>query len=208
VNTEKRADIKQAQKIREQILAGLDIKEADKPVLFLFAATNFRLKGLSCLLEALKVLAARHKDFSGFLVVVGGGEINKYQQLAEKTIFLGSVDNIQNVLSIIDVAILPTFYDPASRFILEALAAGKPVITTRFNGATDLFTNNRHGIVVDSPENITALTDAVDYFTNEDNIRMASQAIVEDNLRQRISVARIAKELMTVYELILQKEGK
>ncbi len=208
VNIERQIDTKQAQEIRTQILAGLGVEESDKPILFLFAATNFRLKGLSCLLEAMKVLAARHKDFSGFLVVVGGGEINKYQQLAEKTIFLGPVGDIQNIMSIIDVAVLPTFYDPASRFILEALAAGKPVITTRFNGATDLLTNKRHGIVIDSPDDITTLADAADYFTNADNIRKASQAIAGDNLRQTISIGRVAKELMSVYELILQQKGK
>ena len=157
----------------------------------------------------MKVLAARSKDFSGFLVVVGDGEITKYKQITGgKAIFLGSVDDIQNIMSVVDVAVLPTFYDPSSRFILEALAACKPVITTRFNGAADLFTNKRHGIVIDSPENVTALTDAIDYFVNADNIRKASQAIVEDNLKEKISIDRVAKELMTVYELILQQRGK
>ena len=111
-------------------------------------------------------------------------------------------------MSITDVAVLPTFYDPSSRFILEALAAGKPVITTKFNGATDLFENNRHGKVIDTPENIDALAEAIRYFTDTNNIEKTSQAIIEDNLKENISIGRAAGELMTVYESILQRKGR
>ncbi|MHC4560421.1 MAG: glycosyltransferase, partial [Planctomycetota bacterium] len=114
--------------------------------------------------------------------------------------------HIQNALSIINVAVLPTFFDPSSRVILEALAAGKPVITTRFNGATDLFVNDRHGKVLDEPEDITALAEAIRYFTDTKNIQKASQAIAEDNLIEKISIRRAAKELISVYESILQRK--
>ncbi|MHC4146951.1 MAG: glycosyltransferase, partial [Planctomycetota bacterium] len=107
-----------------------------------------------------------------------------------------------------DVAVLPTFYDPSSRFVLEALAAGKPVITTRFNGATDLFVKDRHGRIVDAPDNIDELSEAVSYFTDTDNIQQASQAIVEDNLKDNISINRAAGQLIELYESILERKGR
>jgi len=121
---------------------------------------------------------------------------------------LGHIGHIQDALSVTDVAILPTFYDPSSRYILEALAAGKPVITTRFNGATDLFVNDRHGKVIDAPEDISALAEAIIYFTDTNNIEKASQAIAEDNIEEKISIRRAAKQLVTVYESILQRKGR
>jgi len=151
------------------------------------------------------------------LVVVGSGRTYKYRRLVKKLglptpgwkiVFLGPVSHIQSVLSITDVAVLPTFYDPSSRFILEALAAGKPVITTKFNGATDLFVNNRHGKVIDTPENIDALAEAIRYFTDTKNIENASQAIIEDNLKENISIGRAAGQLIDVYESILQRKGR
>jgi UDP-glucose:(heptosyl)LPS alpha-1,3-glucosyltransferase len=217
VKTNKRINADQADRFRSQILAELGIKEADNPVLFLFVANNFRLKGLSCLIEAMKTAANHKMKREAFLIIAGNGRINKYQRLAKelnpsrkirKIIFLGSVNQIQNALSIIDVGVLPTFYDPSSRFILEVLAAGKPVITTEFNGATDLFINNRHGKVVDSPENIDELAEAINYFTNTMNIKQASQAIIEDNIKDKVSINRAAKQLTTVYESILQKKGQ
>jgi UDP-glucose:(heptosyl)LPS alpha-1,3-glucosyltransferase len=149
--------------------------------------------------------------------VVGGDKTHKYRPLARRlnatargprVVFLGHLSHIQGVLSIADVAVLPTFYDPSSRFILEALAAGKPAITTTFNGATDLFVDNRHGKVIDTPENVAALAQAISYFADTDNILKASQAIAEDNLKEKISVSRAARQLMAVYESILQRKGE
>jgi UDP-glucose:(heptosyl)LPS alpha-1,3-glucosyltransferase len=128
--------------------------------------------------------------------------------LGKKIVFLGHLPNIQNAMSISDVAVLPTFYDPCSRYILEALAACKPVITTKFNGASDFFVNNRHGKVLDTPENIDALAEAIRYFTDTKNIENASQAIIEDNLKENISIDRSAGQLIDVFESILKRKGR
>jgi len=217
VKTDRRINTDQADRLRTQILAELRVKEADKPILFLFVANNFRLKGLAVLIKAMSVAAVQNTERKGYLIVAGNGGIRKYRRLAKrvnllkrgkKIVFLGHVSHIQNLLSIIDVAVLPTFYDPSSRFILEALAAGKPVITTKFNGATDLFVNNRHGKVVDTPEDIDALAEAISYFMDTDNIQKASQAIIEDNLIENISIGRAARQLMALYESILQRKSQ
>ena len=81
------------------------------------------------------------------------------------------------------------------------------MITTRFNGAADLFVNNRHGKVIDKPEDISALTEAIVYFTDTKNIEKASQAIAEDNIEEQVSIRRAAKQLVAVYESILQRKG-
>ena len=218
VKVNKRINTVEAGKLRTQILAQLGLKEADNPVFFLFVANNFRLKGLAVLLKAMSVYseAACHKTGrQAYLIVAGSGKTHKYRRLAKKLnpsmanrkiIFLGPIRHIQNALSIIDVAILPTFYDPCSRYILEALAADKPVITTRFNGASEQFVNNRHGKVIERSEDIPALAEAIGYFTDTNNIQKASEAIVADNLKEKISINRAAKQLISVYESILQRK--
>lgn len=223
VRVRKQIDTKEAERLRTHILTKLSLKEADNPVLFLFVAHNFRLKGLSAAIKAIKYKKEKscpeHSRGDGlkrkaYLIVAGSGGAGKYIRLAKnlgvdkQIVFLGPVQHIEEVLSIVDVAILPTFYDPCSRYILEALAAGKPVITTRFNGATDLFTNERHGKIINEPEDIEALAEAIDYFTNTDNIKKASVAIIADNLKENISIKRVAKELKSVYESILHSSGR
>lgn len=215
VKTDRQINTDQTDRLRRQILADARLKEADEPVLFLFAANNFRLKGLSTLIEAISQIANMDTERKCCLVVVGKSRKYRYcrgvKRLGLPTqswriVFLGPVSHIQSILSITDVAVLPTFYDPSSRFILEALAAGKPVITTRFNGATDLFVDNRHGKVIDSPEDVSALAEAMRYFTNTDNIQKASNAITADNLKSQISISRVAEQLISVYESIIEKK--
>jgi hypothetical protein len=67
--------------------------------------------------------------------------------------------------------------------------------------------NNRHGIVIDKPEDISALTEAIVYFTDPNNIEKASQAIAEDKIGEEISIRRAARQLASVYESILQRKG-
>ena len=213
VKINKQIDAKQAERFRTQILTQLGLKEADNPILFLFAAHNFRLKGLSAAIKALKYKIEKYGlTRKSYLIVVGNDRAHKYIRLAKKLgvnkqiLFLGAVKHIQNILSIIDVAILPTFYDPCSRFILEALSADKPVITTRFNGAIDLFTNNRHGKVIDEATDTQALAEAIGYFSDTNNIQKASQAIIADNIKENISISRVAKQLESLYESILERK--
>ena len=213
VKTDKRIDPAHADQLRSQILAKLNLKEADNPALFLFVANNFRLKGLLPLTQAMQIAARKNTERRAYLIVAGNSKMKKYDRLISSSteknvVFLGPLSHIQNALSIIDVAVLPTFYDPSSRFILEALAADKPVITTKFNGAADLFVNNRHGKIIDSPDDIEALTDAITYFTDTNNIQTTSQAIIEDNLKEEISISRVAKQLHNVYDSILQRKGR
>jgi len=214
VGTDRQIDPARTKELKSEVFQNLRAEQETNPVLFLFGANNFRLKGLGVLIKALALVSKSDLSNTPYLLIAGSGNPKKYKNLAKRLrianrlIFLGFQSNIQNALAISDVAILPTFYDPSSRYILEALAAGKPVITTRFNGATDLFVNDRHGKVIDAPENIPALADAIVYFTDTNNIQKASKAIAEDNIEENISIDRAARQLITVYENILQRKGK
>ena len=180
-------------------------------ILFLFVGHDFQRKGLDCLVEAIGQLQKTDPQTPVRVVVAGRASSMAYRRLAsklgveERIVFLGDVRNIQELIAAADVAVLPTFDDPCSRFILEALAAGKPVITTRFNGAADLFTSDRHGKVIDSPDNIPELARAIAHFADKTNVQKASHAIVADNLRERVSIARVARQLKVVYDAILEK---
>jgi UDP-glucose:(heptosyl)LPS alpha-1,3-glucosyltransferase len=193
---------------RPQVLTRLGLQGTQEPVLFLFVANNFRLKGLHPLIRAMQVAAQAGTERPACLIVAGAGKEGRYRKLAKRLrvdkriLFLGPAQDVRSILPAVDAGALPTFYDPSSRFILEALAADKPVITTRFNGAVDHFTDGRHGKVIDSPDNIPALADAIRYFTSTANIQGACQAIAVDNLRANISIRRVAQELLRLYEII------
>lgn len=214
VKTDRKIDEKAADKLRGHILKCCNITEAEKPVMMLFAANNFRLKGLKPLIRALAIAKQKEMDRPLYLVVAGAGSSRKYRKLADKLsvtdriAFLGPVHAIQKALSITDVAVLPSYYDPCSRFILEAIAAKRPVITTLFNGASEAYTDFRHGKIIDAPDNVDALAAAMVYYSSQQHLDQAAKAIVDDNLKENVSIERHGREMIALYETILNKKRK
>jgi UDP-glucose:(heptosyl)LPS alpha-1,3-glucosyltransferase len=211
VKTDNKIDVESIESLRLKLSTEFGLRKEEKPIIFLFAANNFRLKGLKMLLEAMFRTANSGKPI--YLLVAGNGNKTRYNRLAKKfgidkrIIFLGKVDNIQNYLAIADVAVLPTYYDPSSRFTLEAIAAAKPVITTVYNGASELITNKRHGLIIDQPNNIKALADAIVFLADKEQIKKYSDAIVNDKLIENISIKHAAEQLHRLYEKIIVPSG-
>ncbi len=214
VNVRCPVDQDAADQFQVRIRAELQLDDKDRTPLFLFAAHNFRLKGLGPLLRALARLRRDKAGSPCYLVIAGRGDLGVYTRMARhlgldgRVAFVGAVDRIQNALSVVDVAVLPTFYDPASRFILEALALNTPVITTKFNGASDLFVDNRHGRIIDGPTDISALTEALTQMSCHDTIVKMKTAIIQDNIMERVSIDRAATELIDLYGSVLHGKGQ
>ncbi len=134
---------------------------APTEVVGLFAAMNYRLKGLEPLLHAVARLVGR-PEFRGQppalrLAVVGHPNFGKYARLArslgirERVTFVGHCGEMRNAYFGSDFLVHPTFYDPCSLVVLEALACGLPVITTRANGASELLHPLGEGYVIADP---------------------------------------------------------
>ena len=127
----------------------------------LFAAHNFRPKGLAFAVEALREASDWH------LVIAGRGSAGPFLRLAhrlgvgERTHFVGAVDDLRSVYAGVEAFVLPTFYDPCSLSVLEALACGVPAITTRANGASDLIVDGVSGFILDRPEDVAAISRAL-----------------------------------------------
>ena len=170
-------------------------------VTYLIVAHNFRLKGLAPLISAFSETARWGEKV--LLVVVGAGKPDRYRRLArsldcEHSVrFLGNVRDPRAVYRACDVYVQPTYYDPCSLVALEALACGLPVITTRFNGAGELLRTEREGMVLDEPDDLPALTGALERYLDEGVRREAAQAARA--LAETRSLDRNLDDLMALY---------
>jgi UDP-glucose:(heptosyl)LPS alpha-1,3-glucosyltransferase len=130
----------------------------------LFVAMNYRLKGLAPLLHALQYVP-NQSPFR--LAVVGSPKFAKYERLARRlgvanrVKFLGFRADPRDAYFAGDFLVHPTFYDPCSLVVLEALCCGLPVVTTRYNGASELISPPREGLVIDDPHDHRSLGEAV-----------------------------------------------
>jgi UDP-glucose:(heptosyl)LPS alpha-1,3-glucosyltransferase len=120
----------------------------------LFVAMNYRLKGLEPLLHAVALLPKRERFR---LLVIGNPRTGSYQRLARRlgitdsVRFLGPRSDVHHCFFAADFLAHPTFYDPCSLVVLEALACGLPVITSRYNGAAELLNTPREGYIIRDP---------------------------------------------------------
>jgi UDP-glucose:(heptosyl)LPS alpha-1,3-glucosyltransferase len=129
-----------------------------------FIAMNYRLKGLEPLLHAVRLVPA---DRPFRLLVAGGPRTARWEALArrlgvaDRVNFVGYCADTRNCYFAADFLVHPTFYDPCSLVVLEALACGLPVITSRYNGAAELFREPEEGYVVEDPHDHARLAWAV-----------------------------------------------
>src|SRR6202011_200606 len=88
--------------------------------------------------------------------------------LADVVHLLGFLPEIRPAFHASDFFVLPTYYDPCSLVVFEALACGLPVITTACNGAGELITEGREGFVITHPDARGHLADALDRMANDE----------------------------------------
>jgi UDP-glucose:(heptosyl)LPS alpha-1,3-glucosyltransferase len=143
----------------------------------LFVAMNYRLKGLEPLLHAVRRLAATNFR----LLVVGNRQTRPFERLArrlgvaDRVRYLGPRRDMLHCYFAADFLVHPTFYDPCSLVVLEALACGLPVITSRYNGASELL-RPPAGSVIDDPHDHAALAGYLEQFLDSDHRVSCSEA--------------------------------
>jgi UDP-glucose:(heptosyl)LPS alpha-1,3-glucosyltransferase len=171
---------------------------------FALVAHNFKLKGVAQLLQASAILRAAGRDFT--VVVAGKGRPRPYRRLAgnlgcaANVRFAGAVERIENIYAAADVYVHPTWYDPCSLVVLEALACGLPVITTRFNGASEIITEGREGFILDSPRDVLRLAEKMELCFDAEVLQAMgghARALAElhgweRNVREMVSVLELA----------------
>jgi UDP-glucose:(heptosyl)LPS alpha-1,3-glucosyltransferase len=135
----------------------------------LFVGHNYALKGLKPLLLALAERKRRESDSRPIhLLACGGGKPSRFRKLVEdlklgETVhLLGFQPDIRPVFHASDFFVLPTYYDPCSLVVFEALACGLPVITTACNGAGELMTEGVEGFVIPEPDALDCLVQALE----------------------------------------------
>ena len=169
----------------------------------LFVARNYGLKGLEPLLEAFARLARSFPESR--LVVCGNDRDGRYRRRAkslgveQKTRFLGSVNDVRPCFAGADLFAFPTFYDPCSLVVPEAMAAGLPVITTRQNGAGELLSDGDDGYVIDSPWHIDQMVDRLARLVGDGELRatMGRRAAVR---AKELTVEAQTERITTILE--------
>ncbi len=147
------------------------VRYADAPpphgARLLFVGRLAAVKGVAVLFEALEPMVAERPDLQ--LTLIGDGPERAALEaeaakrgLAERVAFLGyrNQSEVAEALARHDIFVLPSFAEGVPVVLMEAMAAGRPVLTTRIAGVPELVEDQVSGRLV-PPGNAAALRHAL-----------------------------------------------
>jgi UDP-glucose:(heptosyl)LPS alpha-1,3-glucosyltransferase len=171
----------------------------------LIVAQDFERKGLR---EAIAALASV-KDGEMLLQVVGKPDPEPYERLARElavlVLFEGPQSDVLPFYAGADFFILPTRHDPCSLVVLEALAMGLPVISTKQNGACEIMTHGEHGFVLESADDADGLAAAMRALCDDATRARMREACLR--LRPRLAYDAHLDTLLGIYESVRTGRG-
>lgn len=161
-------------------------------------------KGHAYMLKAAKRVLNEHKDC--FFMIVGDGALKKNLEdetaalgIADRTVFTGRRSDIPEMLSVMDIFVLPSLTEGQPMALLEAMAAGKAIVATSVGDVPRILKNGEIGCIV-APENPDELADGILMYIKDrpKALKNAGQARAE--AFKKYSSARMAKQYLQVYE--------
>jgi glycosyltransferase involved in cell wall biosynthesis len=124
-------------------------------------------------------------------------EVTQQLNLAEHIFFRGNVDEPERFLKKSAVYLHTARYEPFGLVILEAMAAGLPVVCADGGGNRDIIRNGQNGFILDT-EKPEAFADKIEHLlkNTEQRIRMGSNA---QRFAQTFDIKSYAERLMAIY---------
>lgn len=152
--------------------------------------SGFRRKGFDLLLQ----LWRDAPPAATALVLVGGDErLAWYRRTAPPGVMVtGPRDDVEAVLAAADVVCVPSRQEAFGNVVLEACAAGVPVVTSRLAGAAELLEGALASLVVPDPQDQDALRAALGRALGPDGVELGQIARVRaETLPWDAHVARV-----------------
>lgn len=122
-------------------------------------------KGISYLLLAMRTILAKFPNTK--LEIVGDGslrqeleEFSKKLGISNSVKFFGKFADVIPFYKRMNIFVLPSIYEGFGIVLLEAMAAGVPVVATNVDGIKEVVTDGKNGVLV-KPKDPDAIADAV-----------------------------------------------
>jgi glycosyltransferase involved in cell wall biosynthesis len=170
------------------------------------------LKGIDIFIEAVAVLAQRHRRTVTALVAgQADDESKRYRLLARR---LGVADRIafsnplptREAFAAARAVVVPSRAESMPYVVLEAIAAGMPIVATRVGGIPEIFGPAANRLV--SPGDPTVLADAIDGVLDNPERAAAEAAALRDWLRPRFGLDVMNQEVEALYRKVLAHNQK
>jgi glycosyltransferase involved in cell wall biosynthesis len=190
--------------IRNQLGLAPDVR------LIAMVGTLKKVKGHCYIIEAMSALAPRHPDVH--LLIIGDGELRDdlqaqvtEQGLLDRIHFLGSRQDIPDLLATCDLFVLPSLWEGLSMALLEAMATGLPIVASSVSGTVQAIIPNQTGLLV-PPGNVIELAEAIDELLSDPSYAQALGAAAKQRAQAEFSAQKQANEHLALYHRSLSRK--
>lgn len=162
-------------------------------------------KGHKILLEALHRIRNQLARVRVRVNIVGDGEMRgELERLASKlrlsdVEFLGHRDDVAGILSKSDIYVLPTTSDTLPISVIEAMFAGKAIVTTRCGGIPELVQHQATGLLAE-PGDVTQLADCLLQLLQDRNLIKQLGRNAKQYANAHLTADKMAANIERVYQ--------
>ncbi len=177
--------------------------------LMLFSAGRMApQKGFEYLIRAIPFLArALTRPFR--VILAGEGDLREpLEQLARQVgaeqhlQFLGFRNDVTNLWAASDIVVLPSLWEGLSISLLEAMAAAKPIVTTRIGSNYEVVAHEETALLVE-PANVEQLTAAILRCADDPELCQSLGRRAAELYRSQYTYDRMLEDYMNLYERAL-----
>jgi len=173
------------------------------------------IKGVTYLVNAMARVAEKYPK--SLLILVGKGddkgeeEIKLKEQveragLTDKVIFLGWRPDVAEIMGCLDIFVLPSLNEGMGRVLVEAMAAGLPIVASRVGGIPDLVKDGKNGLLV-PPADASDLEKAISVLL-EDKAQRKRMGGAGKKMCRLYSAEAMVEQIDNLYTKLLQKHSQ
>ena len=162
------------------------------------------IKNHRCLIKAMKKVSTIFSD--AVLLVIGDGplreeleELVTEEQLQDNILFLGTRNDIPRLLSMLDIFVLCSLSEGLPLTILEAMAAGKPIVASAVGGIPEVIDHGIDGILIPSDDS-DRLAEAISELLHDDKKRDDMGEKARKKFEERFTIQTMVERYEELYE--------
>jgi glycosyltransferase involved in cell wall biosynthesis len=168
-------------------------------------------KGYSYLLDAAVMLKENMPSVS--FLLVGDGALKSLMEekahslgLSDSVIFTGIRRDVPEILALLDVFVLPSLWEGLPIALLEAMAAGLPVVATRVGGVPEVVVDGVTGLLV-PPRDPEAFSKAILKLLQDPDLRQKMGQAGRERVMEHFSAERMVQDTEALYQQLLSEKG-
>jgi len=167
-------------------------------------------KGGEVLLRAAQQVLVVHPRIK--FVFVGEGPSRKRWEalatqlgIAKQVVFVGARDDMPGVYSSLDLVVLPSYIESMPMCLLEAMAAGKPVVATRVGAVPQLVASDQIGLLVE-PGSVDALSTGIRRVLEDHELALRLGNNARQHVARNFSAQCMAKNYVWHFNHVLANQ--